>query len=390
MLSFGTGKRKWFRITAAALICAGVVLVIVHFLKTPVVKTPGNRTSSSAGSFDGPSTSLEQTVIVPTLDTPLPEGKSAVWCASFQLAWDRLKKDVAKGPLKMENAQVVADRLNSAEYPEDGLDPASYYAAAGLMKDGIVKKILSDMAQRFPDGLTPELSDATVGTVAYGYLKAGVKYSIPFFENDEAFTFTDSVGNRRRVRSFGLRPKDEDRYLALRKQVSILYYPGRSLVEQNVDEFVLDPCKDSQPHQLVLARVDRKATLAETLANVEKKIKENPPEEWLAECLVTDILLVPNMRWRALHHFKELEGTDKALLNPLLKGLYMHTALQTIDFRMDRGGAEVASEAKMKFKSQRPRLLTFNRPFLVVMKKRGGSAPFFVMWVENAELMQAW
>ncbi len=29
----------------------------------------------------------------------------------------------------------------------------------------------------------------------------------------------------------------------------------------------------------------------------------------------------------------------------------------------------------------------FDRPFLIVVKKRGAERPFFVMWVDNAELL---
>jgi hypothetical protein len=36
-----------------------------------------------------------------------------------------------------------------------------------------------------------------------------------------------------------------------------------------------------------------------------------------------------------------------------------------------------------------PRYFYFNRPFLISVAKRGANArPFFVMWVDNAELMQ--
>jgi hypothetical protein len=35
-------------------------------------------------SFDGRSDALQKTVVVPTLDTPIPKGKSVIWCASFQ------------------------------------------------------------------------------------------------------------------------------------------------------------------------------------------------------------------------------------------------------------------------------------------------------------------
>jgi hypothetical protein len=56
-------------------------------------------------------------------------------------------------------------------------------------------------------------------------------------------------------------------------------------------------------------------------------------------------------------------------------------------FRLDRGGAEVASEAKVYVKPGAS-FFDFDRPFLVYMKKRGGKRPFFAAWVENAELLQ--
>jgi hypothetical protein len=386
MLNRAPWKRRWHWFgVAVGLICAGTAVLVLH-LRKPL----SNRPSEPAITFDGPSTSLEQTVIVPTLDTPLPKGKSAIWCASFQLAWDRMKKDVAKGPIKIENAQGVADRLNAGEFPEGSLDPESYYAEAGLVTDGIVKKILDDMAERFPESPTPDLRHATEGAVAYGYLKARVTFSIPFFENNAALAFTDSVGNSTVVRSFGLRTKDNDAYPKLRRQVSILYRDGNRFESEVMNEFVLDPCRDSAPHQIILACVDRKVTLSETLAYIQQQMKSRLAEEaWMAMG-PDDTLLIPNMRWFITHYFGELEGRDRAVLNAPLRGLHVHTALQAIDFRLDRAGVEVASEARHGFKSPPPSSFKFNRPFLICMKKRGESQPFFVMWVENAELMQAW
>src|SRR5438309_763105 len=72
-------------------------------------------------AFRGLSDELRQTLIVPTLDTPIPDGKSAVWCGSFQLAWNRLRDDVAHGPVRLESAQGLADRLNRGDLSEDDL-----------------------------------------------------------------------------------------------------------------------------------------------------------------------------------------------------------------------------------------------------------------------------
>ncbi len=93
------------------------------------------------------------------------------------------------------------------------------------------------------------------------------------------------------------------------------------------------------------------------------------------------------MAWKVSHRFQELEGKDKRFLNPALQGLYVDTAIQTIQFRLDRNSADLASEARDVVKPGAS-YFHFDRPFLVCMKKRGGKHPFFVMWVENAELLE--
>ena len=70
-----------------------------------------------------------------------------------------------------------------------------------------------------------------------------------------------------------------------------------------------------------------------------------------------------------------------------MAGLYLQIAQQTIQFGMDKSGAELASESVMIFKSA-PMAFHFNRPFLIIMKKRDSAQPFFVMWVDNAELLE--
>jgi hypothetical protein len=376
-------RRRWLWLSIALLVVAGAAFAFWLSIR-------GRPYDAPPMTFDGTSDQLRQTVIVPTLDTPIPDGKSAIWCASFQLAWNRLKDDVARQTIRLANAQVIADRLNRGDQTETDLDPDSVYASAGMVKDGVLDRIRDDMAHKFPKVRTPQFDVPPEGAVAYAYLEASAKFDIPFFENDEPFEFTDTAGNKMAVGSFGIRKKDDYAYEKLRQQVEILFRgTERERLDQRgvIPEFIVDPCKSSSPYQIILARVGRKETLSRTLADVESKIKLEKLHPWLATPNPVDTVLVPNIAWQVTHRFAEVEGTDKQLLNPSLQGLYIDLAMQTIRFRLDRNGAELRSEFKQYMKPTAT-YFDFNRPFLIIMKKRDAKQPFFVMWVDNAELLQ--
>ena len=132
-------------------------------------------------AFQGDTDGLRQSVVVPTLDSPMPHGKSVVWCGTLQLAWNHLGTDVLHGPPKVRGAEEVAARLNQSQLAEGDLPPSSFLATAGFAKDGIIQQVTSQMKQRFHkdvkiDPLGPN------HILAYAYLEANAAFSIPFFD----------------------------------------------------------------------------------------------------------------------------------------------------------------------------------------------------------------
>jgi len=92
------------------------------------------------------------------------------------------------------------------------------------------------------------------------------------------------------------------------------------------------------------------------------------------------------LNWKITHRFAELEGRDKRFLNSGFGSYYIGKAMQSIRFRLDRSGAELASEAQMVCKPMSTHFVC-DHPFLIVVKKRSTKRRFFVMWVNNAELL---
>jgi hypothetical protein len=126
--------------------------------------------------------------------------------------------------------------------------------------------------------------------------------------------------------------------------VEVLFASGRPI---DLTEFAIDPCRTSNPVQMVLARVPPRNSLADTVAMVEEKIRASPADPHYRQILPNDELLIPNVAFRVLHHFRELEGGDKPFLNAAMEGRWIAEALQSVRFRLDRSGAMLQSESRM-------------------------------------------
>jgi len=351
------------------------------------------------------SNELEQTSIVATLDSPLPKYQNVIWCSTFQMAWDKLKNDIIGEPVEVPGAEKLANSLNAAQFSDKNIEGESYFATAGLLADGIIEQIQEEMTQRFPSEPAP-VFDGIDGLpletiIAYSYLNADIEFEYWFYVNNYEFDFQNSNGTISEVTSFCI-PTNKSN--SARQQVDVLYYKHGD--QESESEFAVDLFVHSDPYQVVLACVPQQKNLNKTVASVEQKFSEfqqDPNYEQLRKLQPAvrlrsgaerdaDSLIVPDVLYKLTHHFVELE--DKAIGNQpwLDQGYSIRQAIQMIDFTLGRTKIALKSDAQIvvpPFGQPEPRRFEFNRPFLIYIKKRGPAAsPFFVMWVDNAELMQ--
>jgi hypothetical protein len=332
------------------------------------------------------SSSLEQTSIIPTLDSPSSKNKNAIWCSSFQLAWNQMKDDVIGAPIQVVGAEELAARLNAAEQSAADIESRSFYAAAGRVKEGIISKVKKDMAAKFPSHPVPDFNEIARiprAILAYSYLIANVPFIYPYRQVRSKFIFTDSNGIETNVDAFGVWGHGSQ-YKRMREQAEILYFHTDS--NYQMKEFAVDLCRHSKPYQVVVAVVEPKDSLAQTLDYIHNQIadfKKSDNYKKKRFLYDYDVLKVPEMFWEIDHRFNELIGKIVTNANPPMPIL---EAKQWIKFKLDRYGSVLESEANIAtFASGRDFML--NRPFLVYMKKRDCEQPFFVMWIDNAELL---
>jgi len=353
------------------------------------------------------SNDLEQTSIIATLDSPFPKYHNVIWCSTFQMAWDMLKNDIISEPVEVPGAEKLADRLNRAEFSPKNIEVESYFATAGFLADGIIAEIQDEMTQLFPSEPVPVFDDINAlpleTIIAYSYLNADIEFEHPFYINNNEFDFQDSNGTITEVASFGSRP-DADSTDLVRGQVDVLYYKHGD--QTSAPEFAVDLCKYTNPYQVVLACVPQQKNLGKTVDYAEQKISEfiqDPNNEQLRKLQPAltggrfgerpaETLTVPDVLYELTHHFAELEG--KAIGNQpwLDQGYIIRKAVQMTDFTLGRTGVILNSGAQIvvpPLGQPEARRFDFDRPFLIYVKKRGPDySPIFVMWIDNAELMQ--
>jgi len=332
-----------------------------------------------APTFEGSSAKLSRTVVVPTLESPIPQGKSAIWCASLLLAWRQLEKDVFKGPLILLEVEELCRRLTNAPRPD--IRPEDYYAAAGFAKDGISDRIHRELPLRFPSAPGPAWGPDTKGpdVLAYAYLEVALKFSHAFVELTGTVQFhEEGTTQGSEISTFGI-PEDAGAN-AYREQVRVLF--------DTAGEFAVDLDRHSKPYQIVLARLNRPATLQKGLETLKEK--SNRGEGGQVSLGEETALLVPYMHWALEHDFPEL--SDKKVRQPLLPGItndvYTGNVTQTVRFRLDSSGAAVASGVPVPASWNGHPKLMFDGPFLIVFKTRDQDQPFFAFWVANVELLQ--
>lgn len=346
-------------------------------------------------------TDLKQTSIVATLDCTLPKNQNVIWCSTFQMAWDVIKRDIIGETFQVQGAENLSDRLNATEFSTETLEAESYIVAIGLVWDGIIEQILEEIIQYFPFEPAPNFSvrgGSSKDIVAFSFLLIDIEFENQFYINNDEFEFQDSNGAITEVTSFCIR-SDSDSSDLVREQVDVLYYKRGNQTSET--EFIVDLCVHTNPYQVVLACVSQQETLGEILAFIEQKIsefKQNPDHEELrklqsaSDIYPADSLIVPDVLYILTHHFVELEGRIPDN-QPWYKWYEITMAMQMIDFVLNRTGGVLKSDEDVIVPPAgsvlEPRRFHFNRPFLIYIKKREPAAsPFFVMWVDNAELMQ--
>ena len=173
--------------------------------------------------------------------------------------------------------------------------------------------------------------------------------------------------------------------------------------------FIVELLTKAREDRLILAMIPPKRTLTQTVDEATT-LMANPNTMMLKRISLADEALrakpeiiskyaclfpkenlnVPVLDFDILREFTELCHKPVKCKNPKLNGQPCVAALQTIRFCLNENGAKLESEALGMFSSGAEpthRDFTFNRPFLVMLMRKGSTKPYFAAWIANDELL---
>jgi len=311
---------------------------------------------------------LEATVVTPHLECAITGDENVLWCATFQLAWNQLC-DLLRGPVQSDiaSAAEMTTLLNRQTVDANDLDEASFVALAGYPTGGpddILDRITVALDEKFNGAAHPELLPERAELkkddwVAYAHLFK----SLPFRWAFDRYRYGGLAFAGADVQSFGFHQllPDQKNEVRAASQVRVYDYQGEN-------DFIIELKTRSESDRMVLAKVQAKPTLAETIRSVRKRLDATEAKPMLK----ASSLNIPVLDFDILRCYHELSPVGMAA--------------QQIRFKLDETGAVLKSEA-LAAEAAASQDLIFDKPFLVMLQRVGAQNPYFALWVANAELL---
>ena len=299
---------------------------------------------------------LKHTEFVPTLESELVQNKNNIYTPALLFAWDRVKKFL-DGPVTITDSNSSDFRLlNLSSSFQNSLTPGEYQVETTLEKNGVI--------------------------IVKSFFNKTLPFKLQLQRLESPIRF-----NNQNVIAFGMKYFDED----LLEFTRILYY-------KDDNNFILKLTPEDTLHEIILVKgLTKSKTFADVITQTNATIdkgeseKVNPDLSWKYILNPEDNFSVPIIKFNIAKNYNTLEGQT---FNTRGKPHYVETALQRTALVLDENGAIVESKAFTVTDSSavepvimHPKHLVFDNPFFIIIKRKDTVNPYFVMYIENTELL---
>ncbi len=333
--------------------------LIMLFVLIPVVVLTKCRLIVHDPGLPNPTsiTKFSQTEFVPTLENKLAENKNIIYSSSLLYAW-QVVKQTFNPSLILNNPNASDFRLmNESTSFNNSLNKGEIRTEASFGERTIDIRAFFNKELLFPSKLQ---------------------------KIDEGILF-----DKRKVAAFGMKEVDEK----ITNFTQIAFY-------RDDDNFIIELTPKDTLNSIVIAKgLQNVKTLADAVKQtnvfIEKGNHEklNPKMAWKYKFDADDEFSIPIVRFNIEANYKNIAGQTFLVAG---KKYTIETAYQRTGLTLDENGGVVESEARVTSSTDstgvtekvHPKNMAFNRPFFIIIKRVGGTNPYFVMKVDNAELLK--
>jgi len=247
-------------------------------------------------------------------------------------------------------------------------------------------RIQRELKRKFGGAATPRFIPPREPTprpqdiVSYCYLFKNLDFNVPFERLGEPIRFGGTD-----IPAFGISREYKSAHEKMYEQVLVLDYRDR-------DDFIVELLTKSEGDRLILAKLKPAPTLAGTVEMIEKRAAGAEP----SPAGRGDVLRVPRLNFDVTRGYAELEGRRLVSSSPgVADDLVLLSAVQNTRFQLDEKGVRLRGESHVAFgcsASPPPhisRVMVFDEPFLILLKRARADAPYFALWVDNPEILGA-
>jgi hypothetical protein len=334
----------------------------------------------------------EDVSVVATMSDTITKDSS--WCATFQLVWNEMKNEVVKKDIVFyEGNPETVDNLNKEEFDQSMISSDYYYIKYGLKTLDLKKEIENGIKQKF--GQTSDIldsfdwSDSGVDDPNNNEERRYFFYTMLYrkFEFLKEFDLLDNdmFGNKyENVEYFGI---ENISNTSIKGQIEVLYY-------NSMDDFaILINTKSND--EVIYYKNPEGSNFNEIYSNMMNKAKQYEGNKILNK---RDEFKAPKISLNITREYEELENKRFSTADPIYGEGKIEKAIQTIKFNIDEKGGEIKSEAAIDKGAyttsvkpedmEEPRYFNVDDTFVLFLREKGKSTPYFALRVEDITKFQ--
>jgi hypothetical protein len=314
----------------------------------------------------------DTTTVALTLNKEINGLSNVVYCSSVEFLWRELTNYLGEQPSSIEKYSEIEELNKTTSNYKCPIEEEFWFSKVGLIKNGIIDTIKNAYKNQFDIDWLPTNENNT-DILGVAYLQKNIDFYSRLDHDFYNFKFKDSL----RVKCFGLdhgwaNPKSK-------VQLKIHDY-------KNEDDFIFQMgCKDSLD-EIYFAKITPKTTLKSTYEEVINRVNKGNIE-YIVDF---DELQIPYLKFNIDNRFKEFQNIE--LTNLKQQQLVFKEFSQRIQFDLNKDGVKLESSANQLIvcgiSEIEPRIYSFDQPFLIILKRKGETNPYFLYWVENSEHME--